>query len=170
MKTNYKKFKIIVVDSSIDNSINHIRNSYKNVDIIKVNDVGWAYANNMAIKYAFAKYKHLDYMVFLNNDLIFMEKTWLNKLIKSFGIDPRIGIVGGKLSCANGTQGEYDMNFIGLSKELHTNENKYARYVPGPMFVVRSSPKAAPNMRQGYTRRKRRSTPLQLRYTAANTS
>ncbi len=81
-KTDYGNLRIIVVDAeSTDDSVAFTKKHYKVVDILSVENRGWAYGNNIAIKFAFKKYPNARYFVVLNNDLIFDDRRWLKKMI-----------------------------------------------------------------------------------------
>ncbi len=56
---------------------------------------GFAFGNNVAIKYALAK-KDAEYVLLLNNDTV-VEKNFLNKLIEASQSDKKIGITGCKI-------------------------------------------------------------------------
>ena len=56
---------------------------------------GFAFGNNVAIKYALAK-KDVDYVLLLNNDTV-VEKDFLNKLVEVSQADKKIGITGCKI-------------------------------------------------------------------------
>lgn len=56
---------------------------------------GFAFGNNVAIKYALAK-GDVDYVLLLNNDTL-VEKDFLNKLVEVSQADKKIGITGCKI-------------------------------------------------------------------------
>ncbi len=83
-KVNYKNLKVIVTDAeSEDGSQEFVKSNFKDFDLLEVKNEGFGYANNRAIEYAFKKYKNLDYILLLNDDLIFNETGWLKKLVKA---------------------------------------------------------------------------------------
>jgi len=90
---NYENIEIIFVDNgSIDNSVEFVKNKYKNVKIIKLEkNYGFATPNNIAASQASG-----EYIVLLNNDVI-VEKDWLNELVKVAKENKKIGIVASKI-------------------------------------------------------------------------
>ena len=73
-KVNYKNLKVIITDTeSEDGSQEFVKSNFKDFDLLEVKNEGFGYANNRAIEYAFKKYKNLDYILLLNDDLIFNE-------------------------------------------------------------------------------------------------
>jgi len=66
--------------------------------------------NNTAIRYAFKKY-HPDYIVILNNDVVFTDKNWLSHMVKIAESDEKIGIVSPKLLWPDGRVQSFIMRF-----------------------------------------------------------
>lgn len=102
--TNYKNFKIIVVDNaSADGSVEMVKKEFgKKVDlIINKQNLGFVKGNNIGIKYVIKKYKP-DYVLLLNNDTEIVDKDWLKKLVVTAEAEKKIGIIGPRLIFPNG--------------------------------------------------------------------
>ncbi len=103
LKTAYKNLKIIVVDSeSKDDSVEFAESLSSRIKVIKVRDVNLSYETNKAIRYALRRYKRDKYILWLNNDLIFDDRKWLQRLVTVAESDKKIGIVGCRLLYPNG--------------------------------------------------------------------
>ena len=136
-KKTTNNIRLIVADAeSKDGSVEYLHKN--NIDVLKVKNNGWAYANNKAIKYAFKKYPNLDYILLLNDDLIFKDAHWINKLIKASKLKD-IGIVGCKLLNTNGTiqQNRTYVNFFGISSSYKDSLNGVTYFVIGAVFLVK---------------------------------
>jgi GT2 family glycosyltransferase len=83
---------IIIENGSNDGSYERLSNAFPNVVIIRLkNNLGFAGANNVGIKYAI---EHgADYIFLLNNDA-YVEPNTIQHLLDAFEKDPKIGIVG----------------------------------------------------------------------------
>ena len=101
-KTNYKNFRVVVVDGcSSDNSVEHVRGKFPRVAIIRdKTNVGLARSINGGINFALRS--NPSYVLLLNNDIIITDRDWLGKLVKVAESDGGIGIVGCKLVYPNG--------------------------------------------------------------------
>lgn len=137
-KTKYKNFKVIVADAtSKDDSKKFIRDNFKTYKILNVENKGFAYANNEAIKYAYRIYPKLDFILLLNNDLIFNDVYWLEKFIK-VAKDKRIGIVGSILKYPNG---KFYKPHSYIQKFLPFNPNQqvkgFVESVLGATFLIK---------------------------------
>ena len=123
-KVNYENLKILVADAeSSDSSVDFINESFPFINTIKVKNSGWAYGNNVAIRYSIKKFKGAKYFLLLNNDLIFKEKEWLDKLVRVAERDDRIGIVGCRLLYPDGSvqHGGTHLTLFGLPDNYKTN-------------------------------------------------
>jgi len=93
IKTNYKNYKIIVVDNnSKDGSVDFIKNNFENITIIhnKRSD-GFAGAINSGIIYALEN--HADLVAIFSND-IKVKNYWLELSVKQFISIDNLGILG----------------------------------------------------------------------------
>lgn len=92
-KLNYSNFETIMVDNaSTDRSIEFVKEAFPWVKIIcSEQNLGFAAGNNLGLKYAKG-----DFIIFLNNDTE-VEPNWLDELVKTANMDPKIGICGCKL-------------------------------------------------------------------------
>jgi O-antigen biosynthesis protein len=85
---NEKDIEIIIIDNdSRDGTVNYL----SNFDcLIKVNKIrkNFSESNNQGAKYASG-----DYLLFLNNDTI-GDAGFIEKMVKTFDLDPQIAIVG----------------------------------------------------------------------------
>ena len=141
-KVKYQNLKVVVVDAeSTDNSLEFVRKNFPDFDLLKVKNKGFAYANNKAIKYAFKKYPDLDYVVLLNDDLIFNEKMWLKKLVDVGEKLSDVGIVGCKLKYPDGRvyeAGSYSEKFYTLINIKNKNKKSgYVKAVIGAVFLIK---------------------------------
>ncbi len=141
-KVDYKNLNVIVVDAeSTDGSREFVRSNFKDFDLLKVKNEGFGYANNKAIEYAFKKYKNLDYILLLNDDLIFNETTWLKKLVKTGENLSDVGIVGCRLKYPDGRfceGGSYSEKFYTLVNIKNKNKKRgYVKAVIGAVFLIK---------------------------------
>lgn len=92
-KSTYDNLKIIVLDnSSTDGSVDAIRSSFTDVQIINLSEnLGYAGNNNVGIREAMKQ--RADWVLVLNEDTI-LDPDCLTELIKVGESDPKIGIVG----------------------------------------------------------------------------
>lgn len=141
-KVDYRNLKVILVDAdSEDSSIEFVRSHFKKIDILKVQNKGWAYANNRAIKYAFKKYNNLDYILLLNDDLIFNEGNWLDRIVGAGDKSVGAGIIGCKLRYPNGgicEAGSYTAKFntlVNVHKKI--KKSGYVESVVGAVFLIK---------------------------------
>ena len=107
-KINYKNFNIIIVDNdSKDDSVEILRNHFKDKHIIlnSGKNGGFAYGNNIGIKYALEN--GADYVLLINNDTI-VEDDFLNVLVETAEKDKGVAIATGLI-----------MNYYDKSKILY---------------------------------------------------
>jgi GT2 family glycosyltransferase len=107
-------YKICVVDnSSVDNSIELIRNQFPNVFLIE-NSVnrGYSAANNQALRIADGRY-----ILLLNSDTI-LKKGSIDELVKYANDHPTVGIIGPKLLNAKNEIEESSGNFPSLERSF----------------------------------------------------
>ncbi len=95
-KTNYKNYKIVLIDNnSDDNTTDAVKLNFPDVKIIQnKKNYGYAEGNNKGIKYALKN--KADYVLILNNDTI-ISKDSLKKLIQVIQSDKKIGVAGPKV-------------------------------------------------------------------------
>lgn len=91
-KLSYRNKEIIFIDNfSRDNSVEFMKNKYKDVKIIEnKKDYGFSKANNIAASYAKGKY-----LAFLNVDTV-VDKNWLTELVKVAESSINVGIAVSK--------------------------------------------------------------------------
>ena len=124
-KTNYKKYKVFLVDDSGAGKIgSKIGKRFKwiNVTINKKN-LGFSKSNNIGIKKAIKEYPP-EYILLLNDDTEIIQNNWLKNLIKECEKDKKIGILGCKLIYPNGglqNIGGYIRGWK-ITKEMHENK------------------------------------------------
>jgi hypothetical protein len=101
--TEYKNFKVIVVDNaSTDSSVDMVKSEFKNVDLLENKEnLGFIRGNNIGIRYALEKYNP-DYVLLLNNDTKIVQKDWLKRLVDIAESDKKIGLIGCKLIFPDG--------------------------------------------------------------------
>ncbi|MCK5624622.1 glycosyltransferase family 2 protein [Candidatus Pacearchaeota archaeon] len=96
--TNYKNYKVYLMDDSGKGEIGkRIKEKFKwvNLSINKVN-IGFSKTINQGIKKIF-KEDAPDYILSSNDDIEFIEKDWLKKMVDVAESDKKIGILGCKL-------------------------------------------------------------------------
>lgn len=92
---DYDNYEILVVDNySTDNSFDFLSKSigYKHHVISSGKNGGFAFGNNIGIKYAMQN--NADYVLLINNDTI-VKKDFLSKLFESLSENKNFGIVTG---------------------------------------------------------------------------
>ncbi len=132
LKTEYNNKRIMVVDSSSsDNSINFIKHKFSGVDVISVEDKGLGYSVNKAVEYIYKEYPDFEYIVILNNDLIFKDRLWLKKLLSPTKLDATIGLIGCRLKYPSGKiqHGGGRVSIIGPKHVINPRIAKQSRYV-----------------------------------------
>jgi GT2 family glycosyltransferase len=90
---SYDNYEIVIVDNnSSDNSVKVLSERFPNHNLIlSKENLGYAKGNNIGIKYALEQ--GAEYICILNNDVI-VERNFLELLIKQFGDNNSIGMVG----------------------------------------------------------------------------
>lgn len=96
--TNEPAFEVTVIDNaSSDESVNLVKNSFPQVKLIKNKiNIGFAAANNQAIKVAAGKY-----IILLNNDTV-LKNDALDKMVDFMDKNPNVGVLTCKLFDADG--------------------------------------------------------------------
>ncbi len=93
----YKNYEVIFVDNnSTDDSVNYVKQNFKQVKLIE-NDHngGFAEGNNLGIKHATG-----EYIILLNNDT-YVEKDYIEKFVKVFVEFPNCGVAQSKIVLMN---------------------------------------------------------------------
>lgn len=100
-KNNYNDYHIIIVDNNTLNSNEEKQIRKYTNDIIKLSDnLGFAKANNIGIKYAEKKYNSMFYIV-INNDVYIYQKDFL-KIIKDDYKKYKFDMLGPKIDSPSG--------------------------------------------------------------------
>ncbi len=78
-KTDYDNMHILVVDNaSTDGSVEMVKKNYPWVEVLELDkNYGFAKGNNEGVRYFMRKYKDMEYIVLLNNDMEIIDKRWL---------------------------------------------------------------------------------------------
>lgn len=132
---------IVIVDNHSDNeSLAVLRKKYSNeklVHIIKNNkNDGFAKGNNVGIQYARSVLK-TDFVLVVNNDTIFKDKAYLEKLLNLY--HPGIGIMGSDIICSNGFLLQRKSDYFSLKEAIVTyfslllllmNQRHLIKYLP----------------------------------------
>lgn len=118
-------FEIWVVDNgSYDGSVEAIRSNYPQVKFIENrNNLGFAAANNQAIRCACGRY-----VVLLNTDTVLTESA-LSNIINFMDRHPRVGVCGGQLLNNDGSPQNSIANIPTLATEL-LNKSLLRRLFP----------------------------------------
>jgi GT2 family glycosyltransferase len=97
-KIEYKNYKIIIVDNKSTNDSERILSETvgMNCKVIQSGfNGGFASGNNIGIEYAIKN--NAQYVLLLNNDTL-VESDFLGKMVETFNIDDKIGIVGNQIN------------------------------------------------------------------------
>jgi GT2 family glycosyltransferase len=145
--TNYPNYKVIVVDNgSTDGSVEFVKKNFKKVDVLALDkNYGFSKGNNIGAAYCIKKHRP-KYLVILNNDIVIIEKKWLNSLVKSAEKDKKIAIVGCKTLQPDGRLGGayYDIlstKYLGVLDE-DTSQYSFEKDVMaigGACFLIRTN-------------------------------
>ena len=105
---NDSEYEIIVVDNhSEDGSVELIKSKFSNVVLLEnVENLGFARANNQAIKIARG-----NYILLLNNDTVVTNSYCFDRIIEYMKRNPQVGILGCKLLYPDGTLQSSGENF-----------------------------------------------------------
>jgi hypothetical protein len=103
-KTDYKNYRVYVIDDSGKDYLSKkTKNEFKWVNFsTNKKNIGYSKSINLGIKKALKEYLP-DYFVLLNDDLEFIEKDWLKKMIQIGESNRIIGILGCKLIYPDGS-------------------------------------------------------------------
>ena len=143
-KVEYKNLKVILVDNESNfEKINKIKSDFTKVEVIKSKEnLGFASANNIGIKYAFKN--KFEYIMLLNNDTE-VNKEFLAPLLNSFQNDNSLGAVQPLIMNYNNrakvwNAGGYLNNFFGFpytNKKLN-NKNRQIDWITGCCIVLKT--------------------------------
>lgn len=119
-KTEYKNYKTYVIDDSGKDYLSKkIKSKFKWVKFsFNKKNIGYSKSINLGIKKALKDFSP-DYFVLLNDDLEFIEKDWLNKMIKIGESNEKIGILGCKLIYPDGS-----LQWFFKNGKMHFIKNK----------------------------------------------
>ena len=143
-KTNYKNYKIILVDDGSKKKIGEIfKKRFRDIDVIinKVNK-GFSGANNIGMKYSLQKY-FPDYFLLLNDDMEIIDKKSLDKLTIIGESNNKIGILGGQILYTDRTLQNIGNNIEGWKINRVTKFKKNSVFnvdsVMGCCFLIKKS-------------------------------
>jgi hypothetical protein len=144
-KSNYKNFKIILVDNESNfEKINKIKSDFNKVEVIESKEnLGFASANNLGIKYAIKN--KFEYVMLLNN-YTEVNKKFLSPLLNSFQNDNSLGAVQPLIMNYNNrakvwNAGGYLNNFFGFpytNKKLN-NKNRQIDWITGCCILLKTT-------------------------------
>jgi len=102
-KTSYKNYKVIILDNgSSDKSPDKIAKKFKEIDLVRLDEnIGYTAGINYSWNYCLKKYDP-KYVVNMNNDIITVQKDWLDLMVKELEKDKLRGICGNKLVFPDG--------------------------------------------------------------------
>ncbi len=103
-KTDYKNYKIFVIDDSGTGEIgDKIKKEFRGVDVSK-NDqnLGYSISNNILIRKTIERYNP-DYILHVDDDTEVVQRDWLKKMIEVGESDENIGILGCKIIYPDGS-------------------------------------------------------------------
>lgn len=129
--TTYKNYKIVVVDNgSVDDSVGFLQKKYKKkIDVLALDkNYGYSIGINKGIEYVIKKYNP-DYLLFLNNDMLIIDKLWINKMLEPFKYNEKIMTVGCNLIFPDGKlQYEGIRNFSKIFLPFEVSARKYPKH------------------------------------------
>jgi len=144
-KTNYKNYKVYLVDDSGKGEIGEkIKKKFSWVDVtINKKNLGFSKSNNIGIKKALKKYNP-DYVLLLNDDTEVVQKDWLKKMVEVGESDEKIGILGCKIIYPDGSLQWFfknsKINFMKKNKFIkdtkETSTIKEIKDVIGACFMI----------------------------------
>lgn len=110
-KTDYKNYKTWVIDDSGKDYLSKkTKNGFKWVNFsANKNNIGYSKSINLGIKKALKEYSP-DYLLLLNDDLEFIEKDWLTKMVDISESYKKVGLVCCKLVYPDGNLQWYYQN------------------------------------------------------------
>ena len=102
--TDYTNYRIVIVDNgSIDGTFEYVKQNFQDSDVYRIEkNQGYAKACNKGLDYVIIKYNP-KYIVTSNNDIEFIQKEWLSKLVENAESDKKIGAASPKLLYPDGT-------------------------------------------------------------------
>lgn len=100
--TDYACSEVVVVDNgSTDSSVEMIKNKFASIHTIaNAKNLGYPRAVNQGILYALEH--QADYVLVMNNDMEFVHRDWLSKLLELAEVNTTFGIIGPKLLSKDG--------------------------------------------------------------------
>ena len=118
--TNYKNYRVYLIDDSGNGYIGkEIKNEFKWVHTsINKENIGCAKSINFGTTIALKEYSP-DYILLLNDDIEFIEKDWLKKMVSVAESDEKIGILGCKLIYPEG-----NLQWFFKNKRMHFSKTK----------------------------------------------
>ncbi|MCK4553260.1 glycosyltransferase family 2 protein [Candidatus Pacearchaeota archaeon] len=119
-KTDYKNYKIFLVDDSGNKKIGkNIKRYFKKIDItITKGSSGFSKVYNIGARRALKNYAP-DYVLLLNDDTEVTDRSWLKKMIEVGESDEKIGVLGCKLIYPDGSL----QNIGGYVREWEITKN-----------------------------------------------
>lgn len=96
LNQDYPNLHLVVSDNgSTDDSIPWLKQNQPSIKVLENGEnLGWAEGNNVGIRYALKN--NADYILLANNDLFFEDQSIISKLVASFDLIPKLGIIGPK--------------------------------------------------------------------------
>ena len=128
--TNYKNYKVYVIDDSGKDYLSKkTKNKFKWINFsANTSNLGYSNAINLGIKRVLKEYSP-DYLLLLNDDMEFLEKDWLKKMVEVSESNEKIGIVCCKLIYPDGNLQWYykngKMHFERITKYTEETEETF---------------------------------------------
>lgn len=131
--TTYPNYKVILVDNgSNDGSNEYLKKINPNIDIIKLDkNYGYTIGTNVGWKYGIEEL-NADYICAMDNDIITIQKEWLDLIIDELQKYPTRGIGSGKHLFPDG---RLQTPYIGADKTYQMDTGKYDFIKEVPAFV-----------------------------------
>lgn len=112
-KMQYSLCGIIIVDNaSANESYSKLKKTYQNMKDIHIirtrKNLGFAKGNNLGIQYA-RKSLGADCVLVVNNDTVFIQKDYINKLLNAY--KKGVAVIGSRIILKNGMQFQVRGNF-----------------------------------------------------------
>lgn len=118
-KVVYPNVQVVVIDDGSPNdSGRRLKEAFPVVHFILLpKNGGLAHATNCGMQYAIEN--HADYILWTNNDVLFVQTDFLSSLVDFFQRTPRAGIIGPRIISPNGSlQNSTNMSFGSLFTDM----------------------------------------------------
>lgn len=129
LSMRYSICGVVIVDNGSDNnSYQILKARYNKKNRIKVissgANLGYAKGNNIGIAYA-RKYLHADFVLVANNDTIFIDRFFIEGLLKEY--QPGVGVLGGRILLKDNNEAVRGISYRGFKTSIPRYINRLSR-------------------------------------------